>query len=120
MLLLKDSPELIKWDLSGECTLNGDIAEGSNIVDLLNYVLNPYQKMISPTGAKRFLYTLRLLKVPVSTLGVKIREKLSNINTITLRKKRTLAPIDHHSSSNPDIIWENFDQLEKNRDWEDI
>lgn len=122
MALLRNSPDLIEWDYDGECTFNyNDIAQGSNIIDLLNYALNPYQKMISPIGAKRFLYTLRIIKVPVTILGCKIRDKLSETDTITLRKRRTGEVFKR--SSTPNIKWQKYrneSQFESASEGDDI
>lgn len=91
MSYLKAYPSLITWNNRGQCSFeNSEFIEGSSITDLINFVLNPYQKLITPPGGNRFIYILRLANIPLSILGIKIRTQLSEISTVTLRKRRTV------------------------------
>ena len=91
IIYLKNVPGLISWTSDGACTFDGKFVEGSNIVDLLSYVLRPDLTVGEPKGANRFAYILKVLSVPLSILGHKRRHEIKIENQVTSRKKRTDA-----------------------------
>lgn len=89
---LKVAPGLISWNALGQCSFDGLEAEGSNLVDLLSFTLRPNLNVGEPAGAKRFMYVLKVLGVPLSILGLKRRKEIAEVDQVTLRKRRTKVP----------------------------
>jgi hypothetical protein len=85
---LKKTPGLISWDESGACKFYEKFEPQSNIVDLLAYVLNTNKKLREPFGLGRFLYILKLLNIPTSILGYKIRSHYEKSSLERLRRKQ--------------------------------
>jgi hypothetical protein len=85
---LKTASGLISWDHTGRCSFYGTVEPYSNIVDLLSYVLKSNAKSREPVGTSRFLYMLKLLNVPTSILGLRLRTKLSKETLGELKKKQ--------------------------------
>jgi len=103
--LLKRVPGLISWNTNGECSFNGVTAHGSNISDLLSYVLRPNLK-INPRGLGRFLHTLRVVNMPTSILGCKMRLKLQETSTPTLQQNATVDYEDEDVFATPIAVTE--------------
>lgn len=99
---LKSAPGLISWKSTGLCTIHGEVVDGSNLVDLLSYVLRPNLKIGNPIGAKRFLYVLRALDVPISILGHKRRANLKE-TLETLKRRQT-----ERQNSDTSTSWQSF------------
>ena len=62
----------VKWNSTGQVSVNDVPLQGSNIVDLLNDVLR-LRKDVNPSGWKEFAKGLRDLNVPKEFVGNKIR-----------------------------------------------
>ena len=94
MQILRQYEYIISWDATGEVKFDDVRCVGSNIVDLLSYVLRPKLKFPDgqPVGGKRFLYALRACSVPLVVLGVTLRRTLQTTSISTLKKRRTLGP----------------------------
>jgi len=101
MSLLRRHQYDITWSNSGEVSFNSVQCPGSNIIDLLNYVLRPKIKCPNgpPIGAKRFLYALRRCSIPTIALGIHLRQTFVETTTETLKKRRTMGSVKH----TPDI-----------------
>jgi hypothetical protein len=90
---LRGSPSLISWESSGTCSFYGKPQTDTNIVDLLSYVLRPHLKSQVPNGANRFLYILKLLNVPSSILGHRLRRTIAKRTLEELRQNQRRSGI---------------------------
>ena len=106
---LKPNPDLISWLPTGQCRIHGELVDGTNIVDLLSYILRSNLKIGEPVGTKRFLYILRVLNVPISILGHKRRSELKR-PLDDLKRRQT----ERHNSEGS-TSWESFKDDTPNR-----
>ena len=60
---LKERPDVITWDKTGEVKLEGEIIPQSNISDLISDALRA-RKNFNPTGSKEFFRVLSKISMP--------------------------------------------------------
>lgn len=78
MLCLKEHPELIQWNKTGEVSyFERNFETGTSIVDLLAYAVHDLKWTIAPKGANRFLLCVKQLNIPLSLLTGDVRKMLS-------------------------------------------
>jgi len=113
--LLRKHESDIGWSATGEVNFNTVRCVGSNIIDLLSFVLRPQLKYRGalPAGANRFLYLLRKLSIPTVILGIHLRQTMNETSTETLKRRRTmkrpLTPVG--SSSEEEMQHKDSDQF---------
>jgi hypothetical protein len=74
--VLKQYPKLIYWDKVGRVSFFSEIpGAGSNIIDLLRYVLSPVKAKTLPQGINRFLFVLKHINVPSAVLSQSLRNE---------------------------------------------
>ena len=82
---LKNHPNMVSWNKSGEISLEGETIHGSNISDLIRDALKGRQNF-NPTGSKDFFKVLSKINMPRDLIRNEARWKQVNL---TERKKDT-------------------------------
>lgn len=111
MNTLKPYPSLIKWNKKGTVTFFGsELVEGSNIIDLLSYVLRNLKWSKDPPGINRFLATCKLLNVPTSLLSAAIRKDwFGSLHHIRSRDSNTESAAQLPKFRQRILNWETID-----------
>ena len=78
MLCLKQHPELIDWNKSGDVSFFGQQFENDiSIVDLLSYLCHDLKWDVAPCGTNRFLLCVKRINVPLSLMTSEMRKRMS-------------------------------------------
>jgi hypothetical protein len=73
--VMKEHPDILKWNAQGQVFFKGDPIPESNIVDLVNDLMSQ-RKDYSPPGWQTFLRGLTALNVPHTYIGNKSRRQM--------------------------------------------
>lgn len=93
--ILREHPEQIEWDSYGGVTFFGEELLGSNMSDLLNYVLRDAGKWPTPPlGINRFILVCKRFNVPATFIKKDLREQflgtLSDFNEVKSNSESVL------------------------------
>ena len=77
---LKERPDVITWDKTGEVKLEGENIPQSNISDLISDALRA-RKNFNPTGSKEFFRVLSKINMPKDSVRIEERWKEARMDS---------------------------------------
>lgn len=101
--LLKQSE--YNWNNKGELVVNNQVIEGSNIVDLISYLMRSRKSVLSPVGFNIFWEGIRKLNIPREWIGNKsIQATLDIKDSSQYRPKIVESPEEIFSTFSPRVF----------------
>lgn len=98
--LLKKAPQKIEWTKEGVVSINGEVKQGTHIIDLVNDALRS-RKNFNPEGWQDFATTLRQLNVPQELVG--------NVNRWNYKqRKQNISSSLRSQRGSGSLHWDSF------------
>lgn len=102
--LLKQSE--YNWNNKGELVVNNQVIEGSNIVDLISYLMRSRKSVLSPVGFNIFWEGIRKLNIPREWIGNKsIQATLDIKDSSQYRPRIVESPEEIFSTFSPRVFY---------------
>lgn len=114
--LLKQSE--YKWNKKGELVVNDQVIQGSNIIDLISYLMRSRKSVLSPVGFNIFWEGIKKINIPREWIGNKSLKAILDVKQpLEYQPRPVESPEEIFSTISPRIFyrWKTDSKKRKNR-----